>query len=484
MRTLRTLLLFLFCATAPDLVAQIATPPAGDGTDTNPYVIADLENLYWVTQNSSSWDKYFVQTADIDASSSSSWDSNQGWSPIGQYGVGTTFSGHYDGGGHVIDGLYMNRPSRSHAGVFGRASAAVISDLGVTNVNFTCSDYLGALAGWIDYGTAINRCFATGVLSAGDTGGLVDVVLNSTISDSYARVNMVGIPYAAGGFVEGIQGSTISNCFSTGTVSSVYDPGGLVSSSTTSSASGCFWDTQTSGRATSALGTGATTAVMKTASTFTGAGWNSSVWHMDAGINDGYPYLAWQNPGGTLLPVELSSLTAVETAEGIRLRWTTSTEVDNFGFEVERNVVGDWEKLGFIDGHGTTSSPHEYSYLDTKVTGDVSYRLKQIDRSGAFTYSAVVTLNVKRPNGIALLQNHPNPFNPSTTIRFDIPTAISVKLEVFDVVGRHVATMVDEEMSAGRHTAVFDGLNLPSGVYVTRLSAGGSVQFMRMQLLK
>jgi len=114
-------------------IAQNSTPPAfGDGSEANPYEIATIDNLYWLTQNSTEWDKHFIQTADIDATSSSTWDEGKGFFPIGN---GTTkFTGYYNGNGHVINGIFISRPETNFIGLFGYAMGdAQIYNLGTTN---------------------------------------------------------------------------------------------------------------------------------------------------------------------------------------------------------------------------------------------------------------------------------------------------------------------------------------------------------------
>ena len=149
------------------LFAQTATPPSsGDGSSGDPYQIDTLNNLYWITQNSDEWSAYYTQTANINASSSSSWDSNAGFTPIGN--SSTRFTGSYDGNGHTIDSLFINRPTSSRIGLFGRIgvdsnSTTTIQNLGLTNVSITGRSYVGALVGLKQNGTLIvSNCHVSG----------------------------------------------------------------------------------------------------------------------------------------------------------------------------------------------------------------------------------------------------------------------------------------------------------------------------------
>ncbi len=215
------------------------------------------------------------------------------------------------------------------------------------------------------------------------------------------------------------------------------------------------------------------------------------VWQYDPSIVDSaameaYCSAAWQN--GWLIrvedpvPVQLISFTARINERGSTLlAWVTLSEVNNYGFQVERRsgTSQDFEAVsgGFIPGHGTTLTPHTYSYVDSMMgTGTSTYRLKQIDLDGSYRYGPEVsvqrttTVRDDRPvPAFILAQNYPNPFNPATTIEYDLPEESWVTLRVYDVLGREIATLLDQHMPAGRHSVPFDGAGLSSGVYQYRL---------------
>ena len=149
--------------------------------------------------------------------------------------------------------------------------------------------------------------------------------------------------------------------------------------------------------------------------------------------------------------------------------------------------MNSWTKVGFVTGHGTTNSPQQYSYSDNVGTaGTYSYRLKQIDHNGAFTYSQEIRVEVGGvPKEFALAQNYPNPFNPTTTISFTLAEDGHVSLKVFDMLGCEVQTVVDGNLKAGElHNAVFDASGLSSGIYFYRLETTKNSLVNKMMLLK
>jgi hypothetical protein len=306
MRQSKMSLLALCLFMAVNSWAQTSTPPSvGDGSSAHPYQIVSLDNLYWLSQTSSAWDKSFIQTANINASSSSSWDAGSGFTPIGTEAI--KFTGTYNGKGHTINGLFINRPALDYAGLFGYVLATEIDSLGLTNINIAAEAAVGGLAGFSD-NSSVNYCYSTGNTS-GTTyvGGLIGHNYNnssvthcyttgkvsgssfhiggligynneySAISYSYSACNVFCPTNAAGGltswnqnystisycystgFVTGINyvgslvgsnldNSTINNCWASGKVKCAGTAGGLVGRNEgTSATNNCYWDMQSSG---------------------------------------------------------------------------------------------------------------------------------------------------------------------------------------------------------------------------------------------
>jgi hypothetical protein len=190
----------------------------------------------------------------------------------------------------------------------------------------------------------------------------------------------------------------------------------------------------------------------------------------------------------TPLPVELVSFTVRAVPQAVHVSWTTATEVNCFGFEIQRSA-GDrsnWQWVGFLEGAGTVNAEKTYSYYDrNNAAGTFSYRLKQIDRDGKFFYSrAVEVVLTSMPSEFGLDQNHPNPFNPTTSIGFDLPEESYVDLTVYNIIGQEVARLVNSVLPAGHHAVSFDASALPSGMYFYRLDAGPYTSIKKMTLLK
>jgi PKD repeat protein len=324
----------------------VGVQPIGIGTLANPYQIETLGNLLWVSENETSWDKHFIQTADIDASSTINWNGGLGFNPIGDYvQTGISFAGSYNGQDHVIDGLYINTSAYSYRGFFGVIESGEVANLGLTNINISGYERCGGLAGLINVGS-ITNCYTTGSVatSSNQVGGLVGITWSlvmisdcyssatvsaaqsvgglvgmnqsgSSISKCYATGNVSGV-VAIGGLVGVNSDGAINDCYSTGSVMGESNIGGLVGFSSTGVINHCYstgavtgltdfggligfgsgtvtesyWDIDTSGLTISVGGEGKTTSEMMLQSTYNN--WDfTTTWFMENGINNGYPFL-------------------------------------------------------------------------------------------------------------------------------------------------------------------------------------------------
>ena len=192
-----------------------------------------------------------------------------------------------------------------------------------------------------------------------------------------------------------------------------------------------------------------------------------------------------------VVPVELTSFSAVGTRYGVQLNWQTATEINNQRFEIERsNDSQNFTIVGSVNGRGTTTEKSSYSFVDKGINeGKYFYRLKQVDYNGAYEYSQVIEVEFSVPQEFVLAQNYPNPFNPATTLSFGLPVESNITLSVYNSLGELVKVVAQGTLQAGTHNMNFDAVDLPSGIYLYTLNAKGTdgvefTQTAKMLLLK
>ena len=190
-------------------------------------------------------------------------------------------------------------------------------------------------------------------------------------------------------------------------------------------------------------------------------------------------------------PVDLTSFIASVSGRDVNLKWSTAEEFNNYGYEIEKsNVKGqtsnEWIKVGFVPGNGTSTDIHNYEFTDKGLnTGKYKFRLKQIDFNGNYEYFELANdVIIGIPAKYYLSQNYPNPFNPVTNFEFGIPELGFVTLKIYDVMGRELVTLVNENKEPGYYTVRFDGSNLSSGVYFYRMTAGEFIAVKKFVLMK
>ncbi len=252
----------------------------GTGTEADPYIISTATDLQAIADD---LDAYYELGGDIDASGTSSWNTNAGFDPI------TSFTGSLEGKSYTVTDLFIDRAFES-VGLF-HTSSGSISNLGLVTCNFTG---IGAAAfvGYINTGT-ITKCYATGAIVANAAGAGLVTINQSTITNCYSRCSVTG---DGSGFIAGfVEDNThasaeIDDCYSTGAVSNSTFEGGFDLGD--SGITNCFFDATTSGQADGGTATGKTTAQMKALTTFTDAGWDfDAIWYIRSGVNNGYPAL-------------------------------------------------------------------------------------------------------------------------------------------------------------------------------------------------
>ncbi|HEX9252170.1 MAG TPA: T9SS type A sorting domain-containing protein [Ignavibacteriaceae bacterium] len=189
---------------------------------------------------------------------------------------------------------------------------------------------------------------------------------------------------------------------------------------------------------------------------------------------------------GTVLPVELTAFTATVQNQKVTLNWTTATEINNNGFEVQRKVEGnEFITVGFVRGNGSSTIQHEYSFVDNNLqNGIYTYRLKQIDYNGQFEYSNSIEVEVIIVGDYSLDQNYPNPFNPSTKIGYTLKEKSNVKILIMNAIGEEIAVLVNQTQEQGYHQLDFNASNLPSGIYFYSLQTENYSATKKMLLMK
>ncbi|PLX30595.1 MAG: hypothetical protein C0600_07910 [Ignavibacteria bacterium] len=196
------------------------------------------------------------------------------------------------------------------------------------------------------------------------------------------------------------------------------------------------------------------------------------------------------------IPVELSAFSAAYRDGQAHLRWETATETNNYGFDIERLAATSeedglrvWQRIGFIEGHGSTTEPHLYTFVDKspadaiQAGGNVVYRLRQIDTDGTTELSHVAQIQIPIKTGFVLEQSYPNPASLTdgrTTLILQLAEEVPVRLDLYDALGRHVRTVQDGLMDSGRHFLDVSLAGLHTGSYFFRLTAGDQHLTRRM----
>ncbi len=217
--------------------------------------------------------------------------------------------------------------------------------------------------------------------------------------------------------------------------------------------------------------------------------WNSfysSV--LDNNGNDITSGINFINPPNSLLPVELTSFSFNTSENNVYLHWTTSSELNNYGFEIHRKNSGNtqWQLMGFVPGNINSHELKNYEFADKDLlTGTYNYRLKQLDLNGNWTYFELNnSVEINSPDLFKLSQNYPNPFNPNTVINFNIPVSGNVKLSVYDLSGKQIKVLLDEYKQTGYYSVNFNGAGLSSGIFIYELNNGTEKLIKYMTLIK
>jgi len=387
--------------------------PAGSGTEADPYRISTLSELRWVSREKSLWNSYFIQTADINAVGTQNWNGGDGFSPIGIHGS-DYFSGDYDGQGHIIDYLSIDRSDENYQALFGHTdSNADISNLGVTNISITGSNFVGGVVGRLESST-ITNCFSTGnIYGSSYAGGLIGFAYSVSTENCFSSVGVSAVG-SVGGLVGAVwESSTFTNCYSTGSISGSINTGGLVGENNSGIISNCFWDTESSLQNTSGGGTGKITLELQSLITFINSEWdfidettngNENIWGISSSDNNGYPFFMWQGfsnqipfgfpvgNGTAEHPFEIEMIDNLEWLSSESLGWKM-----NFiqTADIDASDTQNWNSgEGFIPIgiDGTTYFSGNYNGQDYKIDGLFINRSASHQQSlFGYTYQAVIS---------------------------------------------------------------------------------------------
>ena len=216
---------------------------------------------------------------------------------------------------------------------------------------------------------------------------------------------------------------------------------------------------------------------------------NQSTFYVQYGTINLAQAIASTDSSLNALPVELTNFSASISKTNIVLNWSTSTEVNNYGFEVERSHIinhnyNNWIKIGFVKGYGNSNSPQNYSYGDNSCSnGDFIYRLKQIDNNGNYKYSIELKVRLNKSETFTLYQNYPNPFNPITTVKYEVYTRDQFSIKVYNFIGKLVTTLFEGNKEPGNYEMKIDGSKLASGIYFVTLRSNTHSNTIKMILL-
>ena len=197
------------------------------------------------------------------------------------------------------------------------------------------------------------------------------------------------------------------------------------------------------------------------------------------------------------LPVELVEFGGDVRKDGITLFWATASEINNYGFYIERRISGsgmNWDIIGFVKGAGNSTSKLYYSFTDINVKNRTTYdyRLRQVDLDGTQSKestSNIITFTYEFDFKSSLDQISPNPFSYFATIYFTVPDKMHVKIDILDLYGNLITTLIDKELDSQAYSVIWDGKNsggisVINGTYFCRMISGNDVKISKMMLFK
>ena len=519
--------LIIFCMLSISTVSAetIAQPPsnftesgAGRSAD-NPYLISNLANLRWLSETVSAWGTYtnnffYKQTANIDATETVSWNEGAGFSPIGGMQSETSlrrFVSHFDGSGYVISNLYINRPNLDRVGLFGLAGHTVFKNIILENVNITGNENVGGLFGALtpnfeNAETILSNSSVTGVVKGNiHVGGVAGWIFHNTtkVYNNYAKVDVVGLgEESVGGFAGTVVGSYLKSNYATGNVTGDEYVGGLIGIAALISPGSKVEDCYATGDVVGNLWVGGLIGII----------WGGTVSNCySLGQVTGNEHV-----GELVGLLSYFAVYGIVSSEGF-----LTNSVYNIGPEGLGKPVGQQSPYShIIDVVGKTSREMQLLSIYTDLGWDfenVWDMAHGVNDGYPFLRNMGPSLNTTDPTipkvSNMLLGNYPNPFNPETTISFVVATgnrqqgsntrsgdfqspkwtsemsATSVRIDIYNVKGQKVRSLVNGLYPAGEHSVVWNGaddngVGVGSGIYLYRMTADGASETRKMVLIK
>lgn len=445
-------LLFIFI----ELFAHTAIMPSvGDGTENNPYQIATWQNLYWLSQNPAHWDKYYKQVENIDFADASpainTWDNNAGWTPIGNQEL--NFTGYYNGNYKSISNLYINRPENDFIGFFG-FSHGILETINLINVNIIGYNWTGGLVGCNS--RFINYCSTSGFIQGVvDTGGLIGANTED-IFESFSTASVNG-SYCTGGLIGSNYGdNTITKCYSTGNINGSVKAGGLIGEHLGFMIKDCYSTSNVSGQ--SYIGGFSGFNISHIANCY-------SIGNVVGNQNTG-GFIGESNEFATVINCYWNTETSGQTISDGGIGKTTLDMKDISTFS---NAGWIFPDIWNIDSNINNGYPY-LNFPNSVETDDIV--ITPTDFSTAILNNA-----------------YPNPFNPSTTLSFELSIPQNIELTIFNIKGQCVKSLINAFYNIGKHSIIWEGKDnnnnsCPSGIYFYRLKSDTLIQTKKMMLVK
>lgn len=437
--------------------------PIGSGSETDPYQVENLDNLLWISTNNSSWDSHFIQIAHIDASSTENWNDGEGFLPIGDLTI--NFTGTYNGQSNQISNLFFNRPEAFNQGLFGRITESAIENVILSNFLVYGNFNAGGVIAHAIYSDIIN-CSAQGeVYGSTNLGGLIGIAENCVISNCSSNSYVFGDEFI-GSLIGQCYQSIANVCYSLGSVEGIGNLGGWSGLIFDSWVRDCFSHSNVS--------------PSMSAGGFAGTIMQNSI--IDKCYSNGYIDGGEADIGGFAGMIisatvensfwDMDSSGQNESAGGTGKTTSEMQMVSTFTDLSSTGLEEPWDFVGYpnddIGNADYWDINDSYPFLTFQLTGADDELILSIPE-------------------VSII-NYPNPFNPSTTISFNIETSGEVELSIFNVRGQKIRTLLQQHLSTGTYEKTWDGLDsfdqqVSSGVYLISLVFDNRIRVVENCLL-